>query len=51
MKASGDGDRTDGQRQFISVANGSRNEGVFIDISAALKLDKGKTGETRTEKL
>jgi len=34
--------RTDGQRQFIPVANGSRKEGVFIDIGAALKLDKGK---------
>jgi len=33
--------RTDGQRQFIPVANGSRKEGVFMDISAALKLDKG----------
>ena len=26
-----------------SEANGSRKEGIFIDIGAALKLDKGKT--------
>jgi len=35
--------RTDGQRQFIPAANCSRKEGIFIDTSAALKLDKGKT--------
>ena len=35
--------RTNGQRQFIPVANGLRKEGVFIDIGAAWKLDKGKT--------
>jgi len=44
LEAFGDGEeRMVRGNLFQLLANGSRKEGVFIDISAALKLDKGKT--------